>query len=68
MKMTEQDYKVYGVGDNGDVYVVANFAGISKEWPTTLTVDELDYKFVSNEAMEDWMLGNYSGHAKYESV
>ena len=68
MKMHADDCRVYSIGDS--MMVVATFAGMGRDWPDTL-VDKTTgtiYIFQSNEPMQDWMIGNYSGHAKYIKV
>jgi hypothetical protein len=67
MKMRPDDYHVYSISD-GVMMVVAHFSGMALEWPSAIENVQSRYKFQSNEAMEDWMIGNYSGHAKYQLV
>ena len=64
MKMVEVDYKVYGVGTS-DISVYAYFSGAQKDWPPYIEYCESLYRFNSNEVMQPWMVGDYSGHAKY---
>ena len=67
MKMIEDDYRIRSVSSNEVMSVVSYFSGIALEWPPLIQYKKTDetYKFVSNEVIEDWMIGNYSGHAKY---
>jgi len=64
MKMVDADYKVYGVGTS-DISVVAYFSGAQKEWPPYIEHRGFLYRFNSNEVMQPWMIGDYSGHSKY---
>ena len=65
--MIEDDYRIRSVSSNEVMSVVSYFSGIALEWPPLIQYKKTDetYKFVSNEVIEDWMIGNYSGHAKY---
>jgi hypothetical protein len=38
------------------------------EWPTNLFYIGKVFKFECNEVMKDWMVGEYSGHAKYVEI
>jgi hypothetical protein len=64
MKMLPTDYRVYWT--NGpDLFLISYFSGMTDEWPPIVRHDNRDYKFASQEFMETWMVGQYSGHAKY---
>lgn len=72
-KMTEDDYVIYSVRftePKETMQVLANFSGMALEWPPFITDGKggKTYKFVCNEVMEDFMVGRFSGHAKYEEV
>ncbi len=60
------DYRIYA-SDVNKMFVVARMSAIGDRWPDTIINPDsgLTYNFKSNEIMEDWMIGNYSGHAKY---
>jgi len=76
MKMTDGSWRIYRVAfferDDGlhQAYVVANMLEFGREWPTFIhdPKDDVTYKFECNELMQDWMIGNYSGHAKYVEI
>lgn len=64
MRMRLDDIKVYRQTEE-KLNVVATFGATAQEWPPTLTEGGKQYQFSHNELMEDWMIGNYSGHAVY---
>ncbi len=69
MKMIKKDYAVYNSGASADgqleLNVVAHFSGMGLEWPKTIVHEGKEYKYECNEAMKGWMVGKYSGHARY---
>ena len=67
MMMRAGDYRIYAT-EGTTMYVVADMLAMGMEWPPTLVSkpDNKIYRFKCNELMEDWMIGNYSGHALYE--
>jgi hypothetical protein len=73
MKMTPGSWKIYKVecqnraGGLRFAYVVADMLEFGCEWPLVIHDNKTGAKFsfITNEVMEDWMTGNYSGHAKY---
>jgi hypothetical protein len=67
MKMSENDYTIRSVSSNGELKAMAHFSGMSMKWPTEIYDNKTGktFRFASNEPMEDWMVGNYSGFAKY---
>ena len=76
MMMTPGSWKIYKVAfwERDDklhqAYVTADMLEIGRDWPTTIQDGKSGstFKFASNEVMEDWMIGNYSGHARYVEV
>lgn len=58
------DYKIYSIGA-GHLGVVAGILTNGWVWPAEITHREKTYKFATNEVMEDWMIGEWGGHAKY---
>lgn len=48
-------------------YITADMLEFGKDWPLVIEDKKTGAKFsfICNEVMEDWMVGNYSGHAKY---
>lgn len=70
MKMSKDDYRIQSVSSDGTMIVLAYFSGMGLEWPATVHNDKTDqtFTFVSNEFMEQWMVGNYSGVAKYTLI
>jgi hypothetical protein len=71
--MAEKDYVIRSVHftePKHTMYVMAHFSGMSMTWPPLITDGKggKTFKFVCNEVMEDFMVGNYSGHAKYVEV
>jgi hypothetical protein len=69
-KMRGGDYIIYSVGSNGEMHVVADMLAHGMEWPTVIHDPKTgkDFSFRCNEVMEDWMVGRYSGHAKYIEI
>lgn len=65
MRMRLDDIKVYRQTEK-QLNVVATFGATGLEWPAVLTEGGKEYQFSHNEVMEDWMVGNYSGHAAYK--
>lgn len=65
--MSAADYLIYAF-DSDSVYVVADMLAYGLCWPTTIKHKGVTYKFAHNEVMQDWMVGNYSGHAKYTAT
>ena len=67
MKMRKDDYTIFDLNKTGDMIVLAFYSGMCMKWPDTIHDEKTDetYKFASNEVLEDWMVGNYSGCAKY---
>jgi hypothetical protein len=67
MEMSENDYTIRSVSSSGELKAMAYFSGMSMKWPAEIHYFKTDqtFRFVSNEPMEDWMVGNYSGFAKY---
>ncbi len=68
--MDDEDFQIYKVSLENDkekesIYAVARFSGMGLDWPRVVKHCGKYYKFASNEVMEDWMIGNYSGHAKF---
>ena len=73
VQMIEKDYVIRSVRLSEPKYtmlVMAYYRGMGLEWPPFITCDKYEktFKFVCNEPMEDFMVGNYSGYAKYEEV
>lgn len=76
MMMDHGNWKIYKVAywerEDGlfQAYVVADMLQIGRNWPPIILDGKLgkSYKFECNEVMEDWMVGNYSGHAKYVEI
>lgn len=69
--MRPGDYRIYAQADEQvgtSIYVVADILTMGYDWPTTLTYKGAEYKFLRNEVMEDWMIGNHGGHAKYIEI
>lgn len=67
MKMGPGDYQIYGV-DAGYLWVVASILTMGWDWPLQIIHRGKTYKFSNNEAMDDWMIGEWGGHAKYVEV
>jgi hypothetical protein len=66
MKMSASDYRVYTIDtEGGTLYAVADMLAMGYTWPPVIVEDGISYHFDSNEVMEPWMTGEYSGHAKY---
>lgn len=72
MNMQSGSWRIYKTetqnraGGLKHAYVVADMLEISSQWPLIIyDKDGTKYSYISNEAMEDWMVGNFSGHAKY---
>jgi hypothetical protein len=65
MKMQASDYHVYEKGPDF-LLVVGDMLSFGMEWPDTIAKDGRVYRFRTNEVMEDWMVGRYYGHARYE--
>lgn len=71
MMMRPRDYRVYTQEEEQvgtSIYVVADILTMGWDWPPTITYEGKEYKFFRNEAMEDWMIGNWGGHAKYLEI
>ncbi len=66
-KMSVDDYCIYGES-KGCIFLVAHMLAYSMDWPPQISYHGKDYKFNSNEFMEDWMVGYYSGHARYVEI
>ena len=67
MKMQPGDYQIYGKGSD-HIWVVSGLLTYSMEWPDRITNRGRVYKFASSEPMEEWMVGDWGGHAKYIEV
>lgn len=67
MKMHPTDVWVYE-NDGRELRVVANMMCFSMDWPDRLFYIGKTFKFQCNEVMKDWMIGEYSGHAKYVEI
>jgi len=67
MKMGPGDYQIYGVG-SGHLWVVAGILTMGWDCPLQIIHRGKTYKFSNNEPMEDWMIGDWGGHAKYVEV
>lgn len=67
MEMSENDYTIRSVSSDGELKVMAHFSGMLMKWPAKIHDDKTNqtFRFASNEPMENWMVGNYSGFAKY---
>ena len=66
MYMTTSDYRIRSVSDDGIMLVLAHMSGISLSWPSIIQDEHgKTYMFRSNEFMEQWMVGDFSGYAKY---
>ena len=66
-------YKVVSPTHNGGLrtaFVTADMLEIGREWPIRIRDGKTgsEFTFICNEVMEDWMVGNYSGHAKYLEI
>ena len=69
--MMVDDYRIYAQTEEQigtSIYVVADILTMGWNWPLKLTYRGKEYKFLRNEVMEDWMVGNYGGHAKYIEI
>lgn len=67
MKMSPQDYHVYIEQDDGkEIRAVSHFSGMTSAWPSTIHHCGKTYNFVTQEVMQDWMVGNFSGTARYQ--
>ena len=67
MKMTKYDYQICCV-DRDNLFLAANLLAHGLEWPAVVVYESASYEFVSNEVMKEWMVGNFSGHAKYVKI
>jgi hypothetical protein len=67
MKMTSDEYRVIYISDT-ELRVAADMLAYSKDWPPSITREGRTYQFSTNEPMERWMAGEYSGHAKYIAI
>jgi len=67
--MNSDSYHVWSAGERrGEtpyILVVAEMSAMGMHWPPIIHYEDKIYQFCSNEAMQDWMIGEYSGHAKY---
>jgi hypothetical protein len=76
MKMTPGSWKIYMIDARErkdglkQAYVVADMLESGREWPLTIhdPKNNVEYKFECNEVMQDWMVGNCGGHAKYVEI
>jgi len=76
MKMTDGSWRIYAVAFNertdglSHAYVTADMLEVGREWPSVIVDGKggKSFQFVCNELMQDWMIGNYSGHAKYVEI
>lgn len=69
--MRPGDYRVYAQAEEQvgtSIYVVADILTMGWDWPETISYKGKDYRFKSNEVMEDWMIGNWGGHAKFVEI
>lgn len=69
--MSPSEYLIYGQADETvgtSIYVVAGYSGLGWDWPPTLAYEGKFYIFQCNEPMETWMVGHFSGHAKYIEI
>lgn len=71
MMMRPRDYRVYTQEEEKvgtSIYVVADILTMGWDWPPIIIYEGKEYKFLRNEVMEDWMVGNWGGHAKYLEI
>jgi len=68
--MGPEHYMIYSNRSDGVIYVVADFLTVGWNWPSTIRDDITGetFGFFCNEPMEDWMIGNCGGHAKYIKI
>ena len=69
MKMRPGDYTIISV-DYPEMHVVGDMLSFGMDWPETIhnPLTGYTFKFVRNEVMEDWMVGNVHGHALYRAI
>jgi hypothetical protein len=67
MKMHPTDIWIYE-NKGSEVFVVASILSFGMEWPRNLNYVGKVFQFQTNEVMEDWMIGEYGGHAKYIEI
>lgn len=75
-KMNEGSYRIYSImffeREDGlcQAYVVADMSEFGRVWPIVIHDDkhEISFRYESNEVMEPWMAGKYSGYAKYVEI
>lgn len=69
MKMGPKDYTIIRV-EGKDMFVVGHMLSFGMEWPPTIhnELTGATFRFVTNEVMEPWMVGNVHGHARYEDI
>jgi len=65
--MNREDIDIFFSTDE-ELRVVVNFGGMCRTWPTIITTEVGDYKFKCNDFMQEWMIGDYSGTARYERI
>lgn len=75
MKMETGSWKIWKVTSPQKdglrwAHITADMLQHGREWPLVIEDAKTGarFSFISNEAMEDWMIGNYSGHAKYLEI
>ena len=67
MKIAPGEWKVVRIAP-GAIFIVADINTVGLDWPLTILHGNKFYRFKSDELMQDWMIGVWSGHAKYVEV